>query len=776
MLFVYFTFENNKYSFGVSTSLLSRRLPSGLCYFEVYSDKNEAKERRECLQKLSSKEIRSIISDKKSKGFICEFDNELTVITIKPGVYNFISPITVKMNNLIIRGSKYTVIQGCHTIGGWESLGHGSFSAKTEYLADGLYINDEKYQMARYPKYNPSIRIFGGFSKDVTSPQKAKEWQNPVGAYIHAMHSHNWGGFSYEVTGKNENGELIYEGGWQNNRQMGMHSDFRYIENVREEMTLAGEWCFDKSEGRVYVITKDKQAPQNSEICVNSSFFIFKGCKNVKIESVTFRRAKRTFMLTREPLLRSDWTIYRGGAIYFTECTSCSVDLCTLHDIGTNGIFVDGKNRKINITRCHLKDLGASGICFVGKSKSVRSPLFEVGQTQSIKDIDPQKGPKSPDYPKECLVDNCLIEHVGIVEKQATGVEISMSMGISVINTTISDTSRAGINISEGTFGGHIIDGCDVFDTVKETGDHGSFNSWGRDRYWHVRDLSEDEIYKYSDLDCVKKNIIRNSRFRCDRGWDIDLDDGSSHYEIYNNLCLNGGIKLREGFNRYVHHNITVNNSIHLHVWYKNSGDVIKNNIVFTEYQPILMDNGYGRLIDCNILYSKSAKMAKKADPLSEITGMDEHSIIINCMFKNPKKCDYTVTNPQIKGFDSFPCEFGVRYAPLKRLAKAPEYPKINLSNRKKQSTIVEMFGLKLKNIETDGEMSAYATAGHNGVLVTDIDQFSDLSAKGILPSDVIISLNKKSINSLSDLEGITQKELLEGEIVVSRAQGRVTL
>ncbi|MCO5240744.1 MAG: hypothetical protein M9904_11895 [Chitinophagaceae bacterium] len=37
-------------------------------------------------------------------------------------------------------------------------------------------------------------------------------------------------------------------------------------------------------------------------------------------------------------------------------------------------------------------------------------------------------------------------------------------------------------------------------------------------------------------LDAQKQTIIRNNRFRCDHGWDIDLDDGSSNYHIYNNL------------------------------------------------------------------------------------------------------------------------------------------------------------------------------------------------------------------------------------------------
>ena len=369
-----------------------------------------------------------------------------------------------------------------------------------------------------------------------------------------------------------------------------------------------------------------------------------------------------------------------------------------------------------------------------------------------------------------------MIEHVGIVEKQATGVEISMSYGISVIDTSIYDASRAGINISEGTFGGHIIDGCDVFDTVKETGDHGSFNSWGRDRFWHLSDLAQNEIYKYAKLDSLGKTIIRNSRFRCDRGWDIDLDDGSSNYEIYNNLFLNGGIKLREGFNRNVHNNITVNNSVHLHVWYENSGDVVENNIIFTEYQPIMMEHGFGKSINFNVLHSKNTKGVKKAHELEKITGMDKGSVKTRCIFKDVRHGDYRLISPKVSGFEDFPCEFGVRYEPLKRLAKSPLLPKINQRQKKNKSNIITLFDMRLKNIETDGEMTVFATAGHNGVLVLDVDQFAGASAKGILPCDVIVALGDKEVNSLSDLEGITKGEFLSSKITVWRAPSRIVL
>ncbi len=776
MFYTYLTQNEEKYGFGVCSELLCKNLPEGLCYFEAFNNKIEAKKREEYFKKLSYAKLSKLIKSKKNIGFVCYKENEKAIISLKNGVYNLTDAIKVKGESIVIRGEKNTVIQGCVKVDSWVDEGNGVFSASTEYDADALYINGEKYQMARFPKYNPNVKIFGGFSRDVLSKSKADEWKNPKGAYIHAMHLHNWGGYSYEVTGKDKNGNLTYIGGWQNNRQMGMHSDFKYIENVREEMTEPGEWYFDKENKRVYVILKEGHSLDTAEICVNSSFFVFKGCKNVSVENIKIRRAKRTFMLKYEPLLRSDWAIYRGGAIYFTNSSSCSILECSFFDVGTNGIFVDGKNSNITVSKCHFKDIGASAICFVGKPSSVRSPLFDATHSQSFLDIDKKRGPKSNEYPKKCTVENCLIEHVGTLEKQATGVEISMSYGISVINTSIYDASRAGINISEGTFGGHLIDGCDIFDTVKETGDHGSFNSWGRDRYWHLYDISDREIFKYVKLDCLDKTIIRNSRFRCDRGWDIDLDDGSSYYEIYNNLCLNGGIKLREGFNRYVHNNITVNNSVHMHVWYENSGDVVKNNIIFTEYQPILMDHGYGKSIDFNVLHSKNTRGIKKAPELHKITGMDKNSIKTKCVFKDARRGDYRVISPKIDGFENFPCEFGVRYEPLKKLARTPVLPKINQSQKKSKSNIITLFDMKLKNIETDGEMSAYATAGHNGVLVCDVDQFAKASSKGILPCDVIVGINDKEVNSLSDLEGISKSEFLSSKITVWRAPSRIVL
>ena len=135
-------------------------------------------------------------------------------------------------------------------------------------------------------------------------------------------------------------------------------------------------------------------------------------------------------------------------------------------------------------------------------SSAIRPPsairCSNTRKTQDLTKIDRTPGPKTENYPAECTVEDCLIHGIGRVERQPAGVQISMAYRITVRDTSIYDCARSGINISEGTWGGHLIERCDVFDTVLETHDHGSFNSWGRDRFWtrNHRGVSEPEVKK----------------------------------------------------------------------------------------------------------------------------------------------------------------------------------------------------------------------------------------------------------------------------------------
>ena len=116
-------------------------------------------------------------------------------------------------------------------------------------------------------------------------------------------------------------------------------------------------------------------------------------------------------------------------------------------------------------------------------------------------------------------------------------------------------------------------------------------------------------------LDAQQTTIIRNNRFRCDHGWDIDLDDGSSNYHIYNNVMLNGGLKFREGFKRKAENNIMVNNSFHPHAWFKNSDDYFTRNIVMAPYAPYEI-NDWGKNIDFNLFPDTKTLQASQKEAL----------------------------------------------------------------------------------------------------------------------------------------------------------------
>jgi len=665
------------------------------------------------------------------------FENEANIV-IPAGVHYVAEPIVLRGENIRIAGENGAVLRAAVKLSRgdfWEEE-PGVWCAKVPKTADGFYIADRKYKMARYPKAKDCDEVFEGYAADCVFPAKTQEWADPTGGYIHAMHAHLWGGYSYRIEGKNEDGTLALSGGWQNNRQMGMHDEYRFAENIREELTDEGEWYLDERSSQMYVRLCPGDDLDQAEVTVAEGFFVLEECKNVTIENISFERSCRTFMKTKEPLLRSDWTIYRGGAILVKNSADCTIDRCVFRDVGSNGVFVDGNCENIRITRSHFSEVGASGLCFVGRPDSVRNPLFEYNERQSIKDIVTEKGPKSDQYPKKCMVEDCLIEKVGIVEKQAAGIEISMSYGITVKNCTICHTSRAGINISEGTFGGHRIEGCDVFDTVRETGDHGSFNSWGRDRYWMLEGADNDKLREYALLDMLEPNVITRSRFRCDKGWDIDLDDGSSNYIITENLCLNGGIKLREGFYRRVRNNIMVNNTLHFHVWYENSGDIVENNIVFKEYAPIGMPEKWGERVDQNILVAPGQSI------------------------------------PVLDGFESFPTEFGVRYEPLRKIADQPAITMETMLLTELNREVRHWGSMTVKNIETDGEMSVYGTAGHSGALVVMVDAGSNAEKRGLLADDVIVGWGDDEVNSVNDLENCAFDDNVK--IIVIRKQKKV--
>ena len=661
----------------------------------------------------------------------------------------------------------------------WKSGAEGVMEAATPegLTIDQLWVNGKRQIMARFPNRIEGKNLFdrwdlnhdarGESSEDALSKDRIARWKDPAGGYLHAMHPGLWGDMHWLIKGKMPDGSLEMEGGWQNNRPGPMHDKYRFVENLREELDAPGEWFHDAMANTLYFIPEagtDLKAA-TVEVVRLSHLVEFKGSQEkpiqfIELRGLTFRHTARTFMDNKEPLLRSDWTVYRGGAVVYDGAADCTVVDCIFDQVGGNTIFVNNWNRRIAVRGCLILDSGANGVAFVGDPKAVRSPLFRYG-AQDYAQLDRTPGPLTDNFPAECVVEDCLIARTGRDEKQTAPVQISMAQDITVRHCSIYDVPRAGINISEGTWGGHLIEFCDIFNTVLETGDHGSFNSWGRDRFWDPS-IQEGNKQVAADLglpllDVVKPVVIRNNRWRCDHGWDIDLDDGSSNYEVYNNLLLNGGLKLREGFFRKVYNNITVNNSLHPHCWYDRSQDEVSGNIFMGSYQPAggMPTGKWGKAVDRNFFTTSDGDRMRFAE-----NGCDLNSLTGDALFIDAARGDYRVkeTSSALElGFRNFPMDqFGVQKPELKKQAKTPALPGL-------RAAVAETAPAKLRTtaywlqasvkVLAGKEFSAFGVSvDAGGLRLLKIPAGSAAATAGLEQDDLLMTVNGQTLQQLSDL------------------------
>ena len=523
--------------------------------------------------------------------------------------------------NVIIKGAKQ--LKDLE----WTAYKDGIYQTQVpnDLSIDQLFVNDERQVRARFPNYdydnplrngNGYTRVNGGSNLRLDqwvgfdpTTFSTNNWGNPETGILHGFQSHSWGNMQYRIKSiDRENNKIdLGEGGWQMQRNYGIggsggsHSSSYFVENIFEELDVPGEWFLNPETKILYYFPFEGEDITSAkiEVPILKDLIQIKGdksdpVKHIQINGFTFSQSRYTFMDKYEPVARGDWAIHRGGAVFLEGTENCIISNCNFEYLGGNGVFMSAYNRSNKVTACRFVHTGESAICFVGSPSAVRNyltwddvDLDGKNWVEMSKNQDLEPGPKTPDYPKNCTAENNIVHDIGDVGKQTAGVFISMSHKIRAAHNTVYNCPRAGICINDGTWGGHIIEHNDIWETVRETGEHGPFNSWGRERQWNTsRGKAGGFNKELTKLDAIDNTIIRNNRIANYRksvsagNWTIDLDDGSSYFEIYNNLSLGSTIKLRDGMARKVFNNITVSAvPLGWHAWPKDSEDEIYKNI-----------------------------------------------------------------------------------------------------------------------------------------------------------------------------------------------------
>lgn len=506
-------------------------------------------------------------------------------------------------------GEKVTLSGGMRIEGQWETYRDGIMKTP---VPDGitftqLFINGKRRMRARFPDFDPEKPLMGegGYLNATGGGEREfyydpatftrKRWSKPAEVIVHIFPGHYWHNAQYRVRSidRRRLAVKLGEGGWQTNEflapnEFQENSRF-FFDNVFEELDAPNEWYLDIEKNLLYFKPPEGLDLTSAKVEVDQlrQLIEVRGSKDhpvhhLKFSGFRFAHTAATFMDPYELPSTGDWGIYRGGTVLMEGAEDCAIENSFFDAVGGNALFINGHNRRIRVYGNTFSNTGDSAVCLVGRnnmdeSKTWTCPLCGAKRPWDFAEVD--------EYPAECLISNNRMHDIGVYGKQTAGVFITMSRKNTISHNHIYDMPRSAICINDPYWGGHIVEYNDIHDTVRETDDHGPFNSWGRGHYWC---LAQNAIkVSHAAAGDVKKDaqfttLIRYNRFRDRTNYGITMDDGSANYHVYNNLCLGTGLQNREGEYRLVENNIFINptHAIGYDVGYENNHDQFVRNIV----------------------------------------------------------------------------------------------------------------------------------------------------------------------------------------------------
>ena len=285
-------------------------------------------------------------------------------------------------------------------------------------------------------------------------------WSNPATGFVHTFHGGFWGGWIFEIASSNstDNTIMFSRGGFQEARGWNNGGPF-YVSNIFEELDSPSEWYLDKNTRTLYFMPNDTMpntfvASQIPCLISVSGSGIENPVRNVLIQGLILTQTTNTYMRDYMVPSGGDWSVHRGGTIYLTNTNNITITHNVLTQLGSNGVAVIDYNDATAITSNEFVWLGDSAIVLVGSTNGIDG--FSVAS-----------------QPANTLIQSNLIHEIGIYVKQSAPLLVSVSRSVSVIGNLIFNIPRAGININDGFYGNHTISNNVIFNTVRETSDHG---------------------------------------------------------------------------------------------------------------------------------------------------------------------------------------------------------------------------------------------------------------------------------------------------------------
>ncbi|CAE7521386.1 unnamed protein product [Symbiodinium natans] len=394
-----------------------------------------------------------------------------------------------------------------------------------------------------------------------SSLTRLSKWSDPRGAWIHAWHSQTWAVHMFEVSsfdptsnvmgfspgGGSQGGrnwcrcdECPYAGGlWTSSgnwcdRKEAAHQNTRIIggnwiaQGIFEELDEPGEFWYNASSANLWVWpnTTDPNPPRDLVVPVLETLVAVQGAKNVAFRNVGFRDAASTIYRRWGVPSGGDWALHRSAALFLEGTENTSVSNCTFRRLDGNAVLLAGYNRGCLISKSRFQWIGQNAAGAWGDTKNGWD-----GTTGT--------------QPRGTVVEDSIFHDVGLYQKQSSAWFQAKTAQTTLRGNIMFNLPRAAINFNDGFGGANIVANNLMFNTCRESGDHGPINTWDRMPFLtDIRSGMQNPSFQPA-LNEVRDNFIF-ANYGASQG--IDNDDGSSFWWIHDNVFYDAdGFKMDYG-------------------------------------------------------------------------------------------------------------------------------------------------------------------------------------------------------------------------------------
>ena len=344
-------------------------------------------------------------------------------------------------------------------------------------------------------------------------------------------------------------------GGFQGARGNNVGGEF-WIDNIFEELDYPNEWYFDFDNKILYYYNNFSTIHPNNltfEYTNLKTLFYCNNTQNITIRGVTIRDTSKTFMDDHAMPSGGDWALQRIGVIYIENSDNISIhdSLFTRND--GIAVSINKYARDINIYKNEIIWNGATAIALWGDTFINDSDINNYNI--NISDLvsygwgwDGTLGTQ----PRFINVSYNLVHELGIWEKQSSFYFQAKSCNNYIYGNIFYNGPRAGINFNDGFGGGSKLMKNLLFNTCRESGDHGPFNSWDRQVYVT---RNNDELNNVRSTIKAYDHITQNfiiANYHSSMA--IDNDDNSCYYKTYKNFLVYSPCGMKNNFGGHDNH------------------------------------------------------------------------------------------------------------------------------------------------------------------------------------------------------------------------------